>query len=98
MYTSQHHKCNLIKKWVLFGSRETYVSWKAIIGAIKIQRDDENDDYDTGIEHGFLLENITPHPEYRNRIKYYDVALVKLNDPVELNSFINIICLPVVRI
>jgi hypothetical protein len=42
----------------------------------------------------YLASKIYIHPEYNRKNKNSDIALIKLNKPVELNSKVNTICLP----
>ena len=52
----------------------------------------------------FNLNNIKTHPDYKPALKYYDVAMVKLDEPVKLHDpihigpYINTISLPEVGI
>lgn len=40
------------------------------------------------------MESITPHPEFKARGFYNDVALLKLSENIDFNDFIVPICLP----
>ena len=85
------------------------MQWKVVIGAYDLdgdeydQLDKENGDYDNEdaiITYDFDIKNFSDHPLYKDAVKYYDVAIIKLNTRVELGLLsnnkqtVNIICLP----
>jgi hypothetical protein len=41
----------------------------------------------------YLVEEVIRHPQYKPPAKYNDIALLKLDHPVELNEFIRPACL-----
>ncbi|XP_048581562.1 tryptase isoform X2 [Nematostella vectensis] len=48
-----------------------------------------------GEEQDINVTRIIKHPSYSSPVRYaYDIALLKLRKPAELNKFINLVCLP----
>ena len=42
----------------------------------------------------FKLKNLVTHKDYIPNVKYYDVAVLKLDEPIRLEWEVNTICLP----
>ena len=65
--------------------------WYAMLGANNIT---DAKLYDELTERSFKLKNFIIHDQYNAGQKYYDVGLIRLDEPVKLNSTINTVCLP----
>ena len=48
----------------------------------------------TTTEQRFKLSKIIVHPDYYPGCNEYDIALLKLEKPAKLNSYVKIVCLP----
>ena len=86
------------------------VKWKVIIGATYLNpldyyEDYQNSNYNYGdyeeeevINYDFKITNMWIHPEYVQGKKYYDVAIIKLDQRAQLGQYdlqvINVVCLP----
>ena len=85
------------------------VQWKVIIGAYELKlfdyaeyyKEDYEYYYDENeklISYDFSITNFWRHPKYVQGKKYYDVAVIKLGQRVQLGQFekqtANVICLP----
>ena len=54
-------------------------------------------DYDQEIEtYNFSMDNFWVHDEFESDVKYFDVAIIKLNSRVKLGDNVNTICLTMV--
>ena len=67
------------------------LKWYAAIGASNITEDIEDDELR---QKSFKLKNLITHKKYVPNQKYYDVGVLKLDEPIELDWKINTICLP----
>ena len=85
------------------------MQWKVIIGAYELQPFDYHEEYKEDYEYyyneneklvsyDFSITNFWRHPKYVQGKKYYDVAVIKLGQRVQLGQFerqiVNVICLP----
>ena len=88
---------------ITFRKSKGTITWYAILGAWCIDKTicDNifgEDEYENGIRVQFNLENFIVHKDYQKSIKYYDVGIVKLDNPVMLGYNLNTICLPEVGV
>ena len=97
------------KYWLFVFFSGKFVQWKVIIGAYDLKPVDYNYHYDDDYEdyyyeeeklisYDFSITNFKRHPKYVQGKKYYDVAVIKLGQRVQLGQFdkqiVNVVCLP----
>ena len=67
------------------------IKWYAAIGAANITEAIEEDELR---KISFKLKNLITHQKYVVNQKYYDVGVLRLDEPIRLDWQINTICLP----
>ena len=66
------------------------MEWYATVGATNI----EYGDFEGGVKISYDLHHFYIHENYNKGQKYFDVGVIKLDNPAKLEERINTICLP----